>query len=279
MKISDKIFRREDEEYNRLPEVFQAAIKSSGKERETDGFRILPHSSTAKWLIFFFIAIDFSFIKQLTDCYFVETWWKTLSSALVVAAIVDIMPSMIAELAKRKHKQWYTYLGITVTALALMAVFTVLFIVRWYSQDLIYETASTQLVVVSSLPTETGAVETETAGRAAMTILFGLIPVVTSVISFLVSYYDDELPGNDSKRLPHLLCLKAHLINAGSSIYELENEMGRDIQGYDDANKALFLDDLNQYKRITREKVKLQIARKRKDPEVLNFIYPDSKKV
>lgn len=272
MRILNRFWGKKKEEHYYLPEVFQAAVRTYGKDSRQGGFKILPSSPMAKTLITFFIIIDFSFIKQLTDCYFAETWWKTLASALVVAALMDIMPSIIAELAKMKCKRWYTYLEIVVSTTALLAVFIVIFVVRWYSQDILYETAFTQLQIVTAFTSEIAHAESDTAGRAAMTILFGMIPLVTSIISFFVSYHDNAFADQDnsSQKLQHLV-LKAQLIHVGSSIEELENEKMRDIQGYDDANKALMLNDLNQYKKISREKARLQTELKRQNPEVLNF--------
>lgn len=264
--------RKKNEEYYQLPSVFRTAVREYGSDNGKS-FRILPNSMMAKILILFFIVIDFSFIKQLTDCYFVETWWKTLASALVVAVLMDIMPSIMAELAKTKCKTWYTYIEIGITAAVFLVVFAVVFVVRWYSQDMIYETSSTQLQITSSFIAETTEAEGETAGRTAMTILFGIIPLVTSIISFFVSYYDEPSAdaGKNSRKL-HYLYLKAQLINTAGNMEELENETQRDIRGYDDANKALMLDDLNQYRKISCEKAKLKAVIKRKEPEILHFL-------
>lgn len=280
MRMLNRFLGKKKEEYHYLPEVFQAAVKSYGTDNKESGFKIFPNAPMAKMLIIFFIVINFSFIKQLTDCYFAETWWKTLASALVVATLMDIMPSIIAELAKMKCKRWYTYVEIVVTTIALLSVFIVVFAVRWYSQDIIYETASTQLQIVSAFTPEVDHAESDIAGRTAMTILFGLIPLVTSIISFFISYYDNASASQDSssKKIQYLL-FKAQLINIGGSIEELENEKMRDIQCYDDTNKALMLDDLNQYKKISREKARIKAELKRKIPEVLNFVVPGTKGV
>ncbi len=280
MRILDRFLGRKKEEYQYLPETFQTAVRIDGKDNRQNVFKIFPSSPMAKILIFFFIIIDFSFIKQLTDCYFAETWWKTLASALVVAAIMDIMPSIIAELAKMKCKRWYTYLEIVISTTALLTVFIVIFVVRWYSQDIIYETASTQLQIVSALTPEMDHAASDTAGRTAMTILFGMIPLVTSIISFFVSYHDSGFADQDNgSRKLQQLALKIQLIRIGGSIEELEHEKMRDIQGYDDANRALMLNDLNQYKKISLEKVRLRTELKRQLPEVLNFAAPGTKGV
>lgn len=262
---------RKNNNVNGMTDVFQAAAQVYGGKKR--GLKILPDSKIGKCLILIFIATDTLFLYQIINIYMSYSVVMTIVSAIIFATVLDTLPSIIAGMISKdskKIKQFITGLCV----LFLIIIFAVVFCMRYYSSDELYQTAQTSLKIVSNTMDDTATLTTAsdvTSGQLVMTIGFGIIPIGTSLISLAIGIWDNiNEPDHSTIKKLQLLFLKKSLIEMDGNITELEAQQARNLRWYDEENKKLILDDLEQYKRIVKEGLKLDMAMKEEDITVLN---------
>lgn len=263
-------FRKNDRERN-MTEAEKSLLKTEAQLHKLDKIHFFPRSPLILAAILFFIYTDYMFIFQLTDLYFCQAEVLGIICAITIAAVIDLIPSIIASVVNVKHKEKKHYLLIVGLTTILMLVFIGLFAVRWNSSDFIYDTSGTQLSVFSS-ETELVPAEENTTGQRAMTILFGLIPMATSMLSFCVSVLDDGREDKGYQKRISVMKCKSELANLEANNLEIQNELKRDYIGRNEILRALEHDDVEQEKIIAKEIIKFQMALAEGTPQGLSNV-------
>lgn len=255
-----------------VPGVLQVAAQTyGGNNVNRKGLKILPDSQLGKFLILLFIATDAIFMYQITNVWCSYSVVMTVFTAIILATALDVLPSVISGMLGERKKKAIHYAIISVSMLILLGLFGVVFAARYYSADQLYQTAEHSLKIVSVFDTVTPGTSKTEMGQLMMTILFGIVPVATSVISFAIGFWENRAPDDSvmTKKLQSLL-LRASLIDVEGNITELEAQKERDLRQYDEENRKLAQDDVTQYGKIIREGAKLDMALKAMDVTVLN---------
>lgn len=227
------------------------------KEQYFNEVHYLPKNIWALVLVFFFVFLDSLFIYQIITGYFVEAPKISLASTIGLAILIDVSPSILAGCISVKNKKRIHYAGMIATSVLLLASFLFLAMVRIHSGDMIYSVSST--TIQSALQT-TVKETVENKGQQWVTALYCIMPVFTSVLSFMIGVFENS----ESRELFQRKISGNHLYNEITkkmvNEMEIEAELKRDLMGMNEKKKALVLSDLETDALILKEKIKLQCA-------------------
>ncbi len=231
----------------------------------------LPSSGIGKMLILLFITSDFMFIMQLVDIYFTQSEFLSMAVSLVIACLIDISPSILAGFITVKKKKSIHYVAMFITSLALIASFTVLGFIRLNSEEFIYQIANNQITsLISEQEIEQSA---HTQGYMWMSVLFCIIPVFTSIVSFCIGLFESSKNKETYLDKINIIKSREELFNLQANNLELELELERNLNDMNDQYKELELDDIKNRKIIAKEFVKFKMAQAVKTPQALtNFM-------
>lgn len=181
-----------------------------------------------KWIsvmfVIVFLCIDFFCLKSLWNSVQTENMEFVMCLALACALSLDV-PLAIAACSLKKYNQGLCGKKeknmIMILSIALFAItFVFNFGFRIFTKDLTFSTESSSLVV------DTQAAEIAESGTDTITILFaalycGVIPLLTSICSFLISYWGYDPLGQRKKRLEKgRISLQANIHEAEKALAE-----------------------------------------------------------
>lgn len=241
------------------------------KKYNLEKMKVLPSSGIGKILILFFIVSDFIFIFQLIDGYFNQSQLLSLAAAVVIACLIDVSPSILAGFINFKGKKSIHYFVMVITSLALVGSFAVLAFIRIHSEDLIFQTMDNQ--ITSLVSTEEIQQSVNEQGTRGMSVLFCIVPIFTSIVSFAISLFDNPEGKKQYLNRISFISNKEKLVNLEANNLELELELQRNLNSMNDKYRALELNDIQNKKIIAQEIVKLKMAQVLKTPQALtNFM-------
>lgn len=250
-------------------------INLEEKRYNLEKMNVLPSSRIGKILILFFIVSDFIFIFQLVDGYFTQSQGLSVAAAVVIACLIDVSPSILAGFINVKEKRGIHYFVMVITSLILVGSFAVLAFIRIHSEDLIFQTMNNQITSLVSI--EEIQQSAHEQGTMGMSVLFCIVPIFTSIVSFAISLFDN--PEGEKKYLDKVSFIKnrEELIHLETNNLELELELKRNLNSMNDKYRALELDDIQSKKIIAQEIIKLKMAQVLNKPQALtNFMEKSS---
>lgn len=237
-------------------------------QQDFNEIHYLPKGMAAILLIIAFTCSDFLFIKQIVEYYFTEAEWMIYVSAAIISILIDVSPSILAACIMKKPKKRIDYIGIGVTLTLLALMFILIGGLRINSADLMFSTNSTTLrSAVSEM-----AGPAVTPGQAWISAVYVVIPVFTSVLSFLIAVMD-----NNASRVTYADKM------AGGSLYdqitqmeaeqiEIGHVLNKDFDSYVDEMEAIALSNNEAENVIALEKLKLAQAMHTGDPQAASEI-------
>lgn len=251
-------------------DLMEAILDKEAATNEYDKFHLFSRNKWILLMVLIFIITDGIFIYQLISEYSYQSQFQSVFCAATFAIIIDTIPTVMANLLKVPEKDKGHYIGIGALSAIVLAVFAVIFILRWNSQDVLYGVSNTQLSLLSDSLSGNTAEIGFTAGQCTMTILMGLEPIATSILAFCLGYFEHGRSDREyTKRIMNLR-VKAELANVDANNLELQNEQSRNLVAYDSALKELEHDDLRHQEYITKEYIKMQLAMAQGTPEALS---------
>ncbi len=230
-------------------------MKTMKKLDKTGRFRYLPKSPVIFMVIIFIIAMDFVFIKQLTEAYFADTEATIFLSALVIVVCIDLTPSILAGFINMEKKRIRDFVIFGLALIALLTGFMFLAQIRIHSEELIYQTSSMGIDSMNAVDV-VGNLNLE--GKRWMTYLFCFMPLFTSIISFVISLLDGRDNKKDYIRQLETVRQKSELIDLEGNQHELELELKRDLISRNNRLREIELDDLQATQTMARELIRFK---------------------
>lgn len=228
------------------------------KQKNHDDFHFIPSDFRVFLLVIFFVFSDLMFIHQLVDAYFYDTEVMSWLTSLVVAVLIDVSPTTIAASIGVKNKGPKHYAAIVMATIALILGFVMIGYVRINSSELIFSTNNSSLISASQSVTDKASIITK--GQLGMTLLFVLIPVFTSVLSFVIGI----LANNDSeKKLTNQLegyNIYNEISERIANSMEMKMVMDTDFDSYVDEKHKLEVMNAKADKEITMDYMKIMQA-------------------
>jgi len=252
--------------------LMEAVFEREEAINEYDKFHLFSGNKFLALIVFTFIITDGIFIHQLISEYSYQSRVQSLFCAVTFAIIIDAIPTVMANLLKKKGKDKGHYISIAALGFIVLAVFVVIFMLRWNSQDVLYGVSETRLSLLSDSLNGSNAENEFTAGQCTMTILMGLEPIATSILSFCLGYFEHGQSDEEHTKKIKNLQIETELANVDANNLELQNEQSRDLETYDSALRQLAHDDLRQQECITKEYIKMQLAMAQGTPEALSYM-------
>jgi len=229
----------------------------------------LPGGWAAVGLILAFIVSDYTFISQLLEYYFVDEAWRGILASVVLAILADVSPSILAACIMVEPKKKVHYAGIASISAMLVALFSFLGYVRLNSADLIFSISSTSLGSAVNQATDTSL----SAGQHGMSWLFVILPIATSILSFIISIVSDS---NVKKEYTDKLAAKNfddQITALEVDKIEIQDTMERNFEDYVNDLKQLAIDNHRTDAMIVKDKLKLVQAMASGDPQAADNIF------
>lgn len=238
--------------------------------QKLEGLKMLPSSLFFKFIIVMFIWADALFLYQITEKYFTQAAVMSWVAAVVMACILDVTPSVIAGLLNMPKKKYKHNITMIVLGIMMAILFVGIFALRWNSQDIVFDTAGTQLSLTSASTMDKNDDKDVSMGQQSLTLLLGFQPIATSLLSFAIALFDTGREKKEIVKSKERIKLAEAAINVDADNLEIQNELNRDLYEYDNQLKKLELDDITQQKYITKELIKLRFALGEGTPDALS---------
>lgn len=238
--------------------------------QKLEGLKMLPSSLFFKFIIVMFIWADALFLYQITEKYFAQAAVMSWVAAVVMACILDVTPSVIAGLLNMPKKKYKHNITMIVLGIMMAILFVGIFALRWNSQDIVFDTAGTQLSLTSASTMDKNDDKDVSMGQQSLTLLLGFQPIATSLLSFAIALFDTGREKKEIVKSKERIKLAEAAINVDADNLEIQNELNRDLYEYDNQLKKLELDDITQQKYITKELIKLRFALGEGTPDALS---------
>jgi len=247
---------------NKIEEMW----KEQQKHKEV---HYLPRGIVPVILVIAFIISDYTFISQLLDFYFYDEAWRGILASIVIAILIDVTPVIIAACIMIPHKRKIHYIGIGSLTSMLAALFGFLGYVRINSAELIFSIGSTSLVSAAHNAADMAI----SPGQAGMSWLFVVLPIATSVLSFIIGIISDSSLKETYTNKVWGAALYDDITHLEAEKIELKHVLDSDFDGETDAKYALALSDNKAEEELTFDKLKLTQAFACKNPQAAAEIF------
>lgn len=226
------------------------------RQNQTQAVHILPSGKLAIFLVVFFIAVDFFFLRGIIEYLFTDSELMVNISAIAVAVIIDVSPSVLAGILMIQRKTRIQKTGAIGITIMLLVFFALLAGLRLNASDMVYSTSSTALVSTINGKDEAVAHPAE----LWMSLVYCLVPVATSVLSFMIGMTQNKKLEEEYQRKISANRLYDEIASRQANVIELEAIIGSDLLGYNQKLKELELSNLEADKQITKERLRLAQA-------------------
>lgn len=245
-------------------------IEDMWKEQENNAkIHYLPRGVVPVALILLFVFSDYMFISQLLDYYFCDEVWKGNLASLVIAAIIDVSPTIIAACIMIKPKKTIHYIGIALLGLIEIILFGVIGYARLNSADLIFSMSSTSLISAANSVEDSSV----SAGQTAMSWLFVVLPIATSVLSFVIGIICEGNFSDTYVKKKWKAKIYNKVADDEAAKIELRDVINRQLDKNTDEKHKLAVDNVNAEEQITYDKLKLIHAMACRNPQATSEIF------
>lgn len=223
-------------------------------------------------LLGFFMLVDGLTIYQLIEQMFYQAQWLSIIVTIGIAAVLEGVPYVAAQYIMREEKKKSDYVVLITLAVSFAILFFSLFALRWNTQDLLYSTADSEIVldVMNQASTETVVQEESNAGQQAMTFLLGISPLLTSILAFALSCFQVAASKRNNIDVENDIELMERMKLLRIFEQETTDEIKRDLLGYDQKLLAMEMEKLDTYAAILKNIVRQRVAMKTGSPEMVS---------
>lgn len=245
-------------------------IEDMWKEQENNSkIHYLPRGVVPVILVMLFIFSDYIFISQLIDNYFYDAAWKGVVGSCIISVIIDVSPTFFAAFIMSKSKKLHHYISFVLLLCLDLSIFAFLGVTRLNSADLIFSTGSTSLVSATNSVTES----TVSAGQTALSWLFIVLPMATSVLSFIVGIMSDSKSNEKYINKKWKAKVQNMVADDEAAKIELKDVIDRQLGKNTDEKHKLAVDNVIAEELITYDKLKLMHAMACRNPQATSEIF------
>lgn len=184
------------------------------------------------------IVFDILCMFQAIDLYFTQKQWMSWIVTAALAFVLDV-PPMLLGAATQNHKLSPSAKKLQILGLLSAFVLTYLgtFALRFASMDEMFPVVTLNIAGQTAEATEAG----HTAGQYIMTLIMAIIPLGTSLCSFVLGMQDD--PDEKYRHQVRMNCIALRQQIDAKKVMraELANDMQFDREAYDKARQDIRL--------------------------------------
>ena len=197
---------------------------------ETDGKRSMP-PVILFFILMFFVLVDFITIYPIINRQFLEARYIVILLTIGVAVVLEILPYVLARNLLKDDLSTRQKIIFGLGFVFLIMLIAILFALRWHDAQVAASSSGVH-AIIDGVAVQLNEYEF-TNDRAAMTILLGLLPGITSVLVFCLGaeVLPVKLEGWREKRNEILIIDEISFYL--TCIRELEGELSRDLVAYD----------------------------------------------
>lgn len=213
-------------------------------EQEYNEVHYLPTSKVGLAIVLICIISDYIFFEQIIDYHFTESIMMVRMVAFIMALAIDIIPTILVGCMVKQSKSKLEYVAMVILVLIEFSLFLLNALMRIYDADLIFSTDST--VLQSAMNT---VVKVNKGGQKWLALILCIMPVATSVISFMIGVLDNNAFRKTHMEEKALLGILDEMAQVEAEMIEIEHVSKRNFEKYVDEHEKLVLAD-NQSNRI-----------------------------
>lgn len=251
---------------------FKDAIKKEEKLYHVASVSLLPRNPIIIVFLILCVITDFSCIYSLYDEAYSQMPILAILITVMFSSIIDIGASLLAGIVKKKidwkSKKVYKYLSI-VLAVTLFVFLGLFFVCRYSNNQLFYDNStSIEKTGFEEYHTSSSGQKMSKEGKESVNIATCMLPIGTSVLSFVFSLLDGigyvEVIKNKQRRE-----LEESVLISKLRIAELKQQLEVNHEEYVDALSKLEFQINENQKKLALQEVRMKMARSLKNPEAL----------
>lgn len=221
-------------------------------------------------LIISFTLLDASTLYEIFQQVCTQSPLTSLILTFGAALALNFLPLLLVRLYKEHSPVWMLAVILGVFCL----LFSTLFYLRWQTAAEVFAAGSGGM---STMNTEVSASQNENDGQTAVSLLLGILPLITSVINATLSYFQNTAR-NELKQLEvQRSKAKQHLDVVKAAISELDADWETRLKDYDKEQYSQAVNSIKASTEMIKTYARLELAKKLKTPEAISTLLENDK--
>lgn len=223
----------------------------------------------AKEGVLIFLMLSFTLLDSCTMYeIFQEVCTQSPLTSLILtfgaALALNFLPLLLVRLYKEHAPVWMLAVILGVFCL----LFSTLFYLRWQTAAEVFAAGSGGM---STMNTEVSASQND--GQTAVSLLLGILPLVTSVINAMLAYFHNTEKSLMKQLEVKKATAKQHLDVVKAAICELESvDWSSHLKAYDEEQYEQAVESIKATTELIKTYARAQLAKKLKDPESISLL-------
>lgn len=220
-------------------------------------------------LIVAFTGLDASTLYEIFQEVCTESPLTSLILTFGAALALNFLPLLLVRLYKEHSPVWMIIAILVVFCL----LFSALFYLRWQTAADVFAAGSGGMTTMNAKESTS-----QNDGQTAVTLLLGILPLITSVINAMLSYFQDTTK-NELKQLEvQRSKAKQHLDVVKAAICELKSvDWSTHLKAYDEEQYEQAIESIKATTEMIKTYARIELAKKLKTPEAISALLEPNK--
>lgn len=219
-------------------------------------------------LIVSFTLLDAATLYEIFQEVCVQSPLVSLILTFGAALALNFIPLVLIRLYKEHAPVWMILMIMLVFSL----LFCALFHLRWQTAADVFATGSGGMTAMNAEENTS-----QNDSQTAVSFLLGILPLVTSVINAMLSYFQDTTK-NELKQLEvQRSKAKQHLDVVKAAICELDADWETRLKDYDKEQYSQALNSIKASTEMIKTYARMELAKKIKTPEAISTLLENDK--
>lgn len=219
-------------------------------------------------LIISFTLLDASTLYEIFQQVCTQSPLTSLILTFGAALALNFLPLLLVRLYKEHSPVWMIIAILVVFCL----LFSALFYLRWQTAADVFAAGSGGMTTMNA---EENTLLND--GQTAVTLLLGILPLITSVINAMLSYFQDTTK-NELKQLEvQRSKAKQHLDVVKAAISELDTDWETRLKDYDEEQYSQAVNSIKATTAMIKTYARVELAKKLKTPEAISTLLENGK--
>lgn len=219
-------------------------------------------------LIISFTLLDASTLYEIFQEVCCQSPFVSLILTFGAALALNFLPLLLVRLYKEHSPVWMIIVILVIFCL----LFSALFYLRWQTAADVFAAGSGGM---STMSTEVSASQNDS--QPAVSLLLGILPLITSVINATLSYFQDPTK-NELKQLEvQRSKAKQHLDVVKAAICELDADWETRLKDYDKEQYSQAVNSIKATTAMIKTYARVELAKKLKTPEAISTLLENGK--
>lgn len=227
------------------------------------------------WLIVIgFMAIDFCTIYPIIDEMYYQSVTLSIIVSIGVVGLLELIPVALSHFFTKDEKESLDWAVMGCLLIAFLSLFVILFCLRWSVRASSFSTEDVSLGLDFNVETtvEETVSEESTMAENMMTILFGAMPLFTSIFLFALSCTQTRSSKKENKRRIACIELRQALGRLKIQEKELQEALEIDVEAQDEILLRSTLDELEAFRLLFYTRAREKLAAHLKDPAAVGIL-------